>query len=120
MRTSFEDWGLVNNWKHNKKISVQMSGNAGVSANLKIYTNENYTAATTIALTIDGVWGPIYDYDELLIYDATMLIGRLNTNIESKKKFNYRSIMLGIEDISGNIGVEIMGIDLKTGLMGDK
>jgi hypothetical protein len=119
-RTAFTDWGVFDNWKHNKKIYVRMSGSAGVTANLKIYKNEDYTSVITIALTITGSWEPIYNYSALLIYDATMKIGRLDTNIESRHKFDYRSIMLGIEDIAGNYGVEIMGIDLRTALIGDR
>lgn len=120
MRTTFTDWELPLNWKHNKSLYVRASGAAGFSANLKIYVNEDYSVKKSLPLTVSGTWLAIYTYSDLLIYNVQTPIGVLNVNVAYKYKFDYRTVMIGVEDIAGAGGAEIMGVDLKTAVMGDK
>ena len=121
LKTSFEDWGLPNNWKHNKKCVVKMSGDGTVTANLKVYKNESIEPTYTIVLSTIDSWGTVYSYTATKVYTLSgRLIGQLNSVIETKKKFSYRSVMLGLENISGNVGIEVLGFDLKTAIIGDK
>ena len=117
----FQDWDFPNNWKHNKKIKVKIIGDAEVSTVLSIYKNKNYSNADTSTFSITGIWGPIYSYSGYLIDDATILISSTSEdNTEKKKKFNYESVMLEFGNISGALGAEIMGADLKPAVIGDK
>ena len=122
MRTSSEDWDLPSNWKHNKAIVLKMTGDTNTTANLKIYKNDNFVDATTIPITFsESAWGEIFEYSALEIYDANVDIGMTSETIQNKKKkFNYRTVMLGVENIVGDKDISIEKIELRTGVMGDK
>jgi hypothetical protein len=122
MRTSFEDWDLPANWKHNKAIILKMTGDIDTTANLRIYKNDNFVDSTAIPISFStSPWGEIFSYSALEIYDANVEIGITSQTIQHhKKKFNYRTVMLGVENITGDIDISIEKIDLKTAIMGVK
>lgn len=121
MQTAFTDWDLPHNNKHNKSIIVGISGNAGITANLKLYRNNNYTTFKTIALSLGSVWGLIYDIGpDLIINTTTEIIGTTTPELIHKYKFNYNSLMVRIGDIAGPLGAEIYNIDFKTAVIGGR
>jgi len=122
MRTSFEDWDLPSNWKHNKAVVLKMTGGTDTTTNLRIYKNDNFVDAITIPISfLTSPWGEIFDYSALEIYDANVEIGVTSQTIQhKKKKFNYRTVMIGIENIFGDKDISIEKIELRTGVMGDK
>jgi len=121
MKTSFEDWGLSENWKHNKKIKVHMSGDSTVSANLKLYKNGSNTPFYTEEIGTVDTWDEVFAYTGIEVYDLIgRPIGQLSVIGTIKKKFNYQKIMAEITDIVGDLGVEVSGIDFKTAIIGEK
>jgi len=120
MRSAFTDWDLPDNYKHNKKFHIYITASSGATLNFKLYKNDNYTAFSTHAITATSAWDEIYDYSTTEIYGFSEPIYQSTLNNEIKKKFNYKNMMWSIDDMASDYGIEILGVDFKTAIMGDK
>ena len=119
MTTGFADWGTTDNVKHNKKIFISVSGAGGVTFTLTFYRNSNFIEFLTMSIDAGSVWEKIYSV-ETKIFVTTGKIGQLIDDLEYRKKFNYKTVMVKFSNIAGNFGTEIRGIKFKSALIGDR
>jgi hypothetical protein len=116
------DWGIGLNRKHNKKLFVRCYGQAGMTATLNIYTNEDYgTPIYTTTITTGGEGVIIFDDQITEIFDDTGAIsGDVVSGISRSidKKFNYKTVMFEITDIEGDRGAEFYGLDFSGAIVG--
>jgi len=117
--TGFLDWGTPNNVKHNKKIFIDISGGYSSSYTIDIYRNSVYKSIYNKTVSIASSSAYIYDSTDS-IYGSDEAIGRLLFDTQLNKKFNYKTIMVGIENLTGDSGVEILGLKFKSALIGDE
>jgi hypothetical protein len=120
MRSAFTDWDLPDNWKHNKQCHVYITASSGATATFSIYTNNSYAAKSTTTITATSLWDDIFDYSTTEIYDFDRPIYQSELNNSLRKRFNYQRVMFGLDDIDADYGVEILGVDFKTAILGDK
>lgn len=121
MRTSFTDWGLPLNKKHNKKIFLRISGGRGLTGTLDLYRDQNYGAFDTESLSI-GAGGTLIIYntsDEIYDMQSTYISAIVDVDLRFNKKFNYREVMIGLDDLYGDLGVEVHGVNLRSAIKGD-
>jgi len=119
-RTGFIDWELPFNWKHNKKMYMKLSGSPGAGVTVDIYTDENYTSNKSVSFSLTVAWNEIYTYSGTLIYSVTGKISKDNRTVETKNKFDYRSVMFHFGNITGTQGTELLGVNLQTAFIGDR
>jgi hypothetical protein len=121
-RSSFTDWGLPFNRKHNKQFICHAYGLGGVSANIKIYKDNNFAEISTDTVPFTGTVGESYidpSGASYYIYDLNMYINGESSAIAMNKKFNYRRIMFEISDIEGSEGAEFTGMEFLSALLGE-
>jgi len=119
MKSAYTDWDMPDNWKHNKQLHIYLTASSGATANLNVYTNYSYAPNSTTAITATSLWEEIADYTDE-VYDYSLPIYNSELNNDLKKKFSYKSIMWGLDSINAAYGVEVLGVDFKTAILGDK
>jgi len=121
-RSAFVDWKAPFNRKHNKKLECHAYGKGGITANLKLYKDQNYLAFDTATLPFTTTHGEAYinpDGVSLYIYDMDYYINSFGASTLVNKKFNYQNIMFEVTDIEGSSGAEFYGMDFVSALIGE-
>jgi len=123
-RSSFIDFKLSFNRKHNKRYQLHAYGSDGMTANIDFYKDYDYFPFISETVSFTGSAESVGNYyinpagSNYYIYDLTSVINDYIPSPPARRKFNYRSIMYGVKDIEGTGGAEIYGIDLVSAIIG--
>jgi hypothetical protein len=120
-RSCFTDWNLPFNRKHNKKLICHAYGKSGITANLKLYRDQNYMPFSTDTLPFVTTHGDLFinpDGLNYYIHDMDFYINEFGSSTNKKKKFNYRNVMFEVCDIEGLGGAEFYGLELISAIIG--
>ena len=70
-------------------------------------------------MSAGSVWDKIYSTNTA-IFLGSGKIGQLVDDLEFKKRFHYKTLMVKFSNITGNFGTEIRGAQFKSALLGDR
>lgn len=122
IRTAYTDWGMPANRKLNKRTELKLLGRFSLSGNIKFYKDYGSGAFKTVALPDTygrlEIFGDGPDYE---IYDMQNVQIAPNpvTDFIIRNKYNYKNTMLELSDLYGLRGVEVYGIEMSTGIIGE-
>jgi hypothetical protein len=120
VRSGFVDWGTSEYTKHNKRIFLDVAGSGGTSFTFDVYKDNTFDSILKLSVSSGSSWTPIYDYQTIAINGETGAIGQNIQDIEYRKKFNYKTLMVRFSDMAGTYGTEILGASFKSALIGDR
>jgi len=122
LRSSYTDWGLPDNNKHNKRVHLRATSEAtSLTANLKLFRNGQYQAFLVHPISATPSYPKVNNGGiGIYVYDMkNMPIGTYVTEYVVKKKFNYKKLMYELRDISVSTQTDIKGIDFTSAVIGD-
>ena len=119
-KSSYTDWGLPNNRKHNKRVQVRATTAATtMTGTLKLFRDGQETAFKTLSISTAPSFPFVYDC-RVDVYDMTgMPLFADVKEYRARSHFNYRKLMYAIRDINVSSKVDIKGVDFTSAIIGE-